>query len=547
MKLRPYQVKAKDSINKFFANGYGNPLVVAPTGSGKSIIMGDYINDCLTQYPQTRIMVMAHVAELLIQNHGALKSLNPNLDTGLYSASLKRKDKYNSVIVAGIQSVYCKAEEFGYIDMLVCDECHLISPKNQGRYRTFIDDLKKVNPSLKVVGFTATPYRLGHGWIHKGDTTIFDGICYDIPVEMLIAEGYLVRPRAKSGKVHADLTNVHIARGEFVESEAADAFEKITLPAVQDIISRTTMQKCGLIFCSGLKHAESVRLAFEACGEFSVDFVSGKTKKADREEMVRRVKDGELRWLINVAVFTTGFDAPNIDTIVFLRATQSTSLYVQMIGRGLRMIDSSIGHLSSKEERLLEIASSIKPSCLVLDYGENVQRHGPLNYLKIQEPGKKNDPNEVRAKDCPSCEELIPINARVCPFCEFEFLIEHRNPNHATSAAEIDLILDKQAEWFEVEAVTYRSHAKVSKKPSMQVTYTLVSGLQVYEHICLDHGGYATTKAIHWCKARGYEWMSVDDAVKVKWPMPARIKIKRTRSKYYEVIECDWDNEKETK
>ena len=547
IKLRDYQVEAKDSINKFFANGYGNPLIVAPTGSGKSIIMGAYIHDCLQAYPKTRIMVLAHVQELLEQNYDAIKSINSKLDVGLYSASLSRKDRFNSVIVAGIQSCYDKVDEFGFIDMLIIDECHLINPKQLGRYRDFIAGLKQLNPALKVVGFTATPYRLGHGWIHKGETTIFNGIAFDIPVEMLIAEGYLVRPSAKSGKVHADLSNVHIARGEFVEAEAAEAFEKITLPAVKDIISRTTDRKCGLIFCSGLRHADSVKTAFESLGEYSVDVVSGKTHKDDRTRMVKAVKEGQLKWLINVAVFTTGFDAPNIDTIVFLRATQSTSLYVQMIGRGLRIPNKEIGNLPSKAERLLAIASSEKINCLVLDYGENVQRHGPLNFLSIKEPGKKQDPNEIRAKDCPSCEELVPVNARICPLCGFEFPVEHRNPNHATTAAEIDLILEQQASWFEVAEMKVGKHQKMSKKPSMKVTYVLQSGLQVHEWICFDHGGYSTTKAIHWCKARGHEWMSVDDAVKIKWPMPKRVRIKRTQSKFYEVMEVDWVGETKVK
>jgi DNA repair protein RadD len=543
IKLRDYQKEAKNSINKFFENGYGNPLVVAPTGAGKSVIMGQYIIDCVKTYPQTRIMCLAHVKELLEQNYEAIKSIDFGIDVGLFSASLNRKDRFNSVIVAGIQSVYDKADDFGFQDMLVIDECHLINPKQLGRYRDFIEGLKCKNPNLKIVGFTATPYRLGHGWIHKGEATIFNGIAYDIPVEMLIKEGYLVRPSAKAGKVHADLTNVHIVRGDFKESEAAEAFEKITLPAVKDIIERTSNQKCGLIFCSGLKHAESVKVAFESFGVYSVDVVSGKTHKAERARMVSAVKEGRLRWLINVAVFTTGFDAPNIDTIVFLRATQSTSLYVQMIGRGLRIPDKSIGRLPSTQERLLAIASSVKPNCLVLDYGENVQRHGPLNYLRIKEPGQKVDRDEIRAKACPSCEDLVPVNARECPLCGFVFPIDHRNPNHATTAAEIDLILEKDAEWFDVESMTTRKHCGPSKKPSMKVTYTMVNGLQVFEWICLDHGGYATTKAVHWCQARGREWMSVDDAIKVDWPVPTSIKIKRTSTKFFEVMAIKWKDE----
>jgi len=545
--LRPYQVEAEESINRFFLAGYGNPLVVAPTGSGKSVILASYISQTIKDYPQTRMMVLAHVKELLEQDHDAITDFNHSLDVGLYSAGLKRNDLFNAVIVAGIQSVADKAEHFGFIDVLIIDECHLINPKNLGRYRTFIRDLKQVNPNIKVVGFTATPYRLGHGWIHKGDTTIFDGIAHDIPIEMLIADGYLVRPVAKSGKVHADLTNVHIRAGEYVEAEAAEAFEKITVPAVKDIISRTQSQKCGLIFCSGLRHAASVKMAFESLGEYSVDVVSGKTKAKERESLVQRVKNGDLKWLINVAVFTTGFDAPNIDTIVFLRATQSTSLYVQMIGRGLRIADHSIGRLPSKEERLLTIASSIKPTCLVLDYGENVQRHGPLNYLSIKEPGQKRDPNEIRAKDCPKCEELIPVNCRECPVCGFVFPIEHRNPNHATTAAEAELLISKEPQWLDVNGMSTRKHTKHGKKiSSMKVSYQ-VGLLKIDEWVCFDHGGYASKQATKWAKERGCQWMSTERALQHEWPIPKRIRVKKRPSGYYDVLECDWAGERKEK
>jgi DNA repair protein RadD len=277
--------------------------------------------------------------------------------------------------------------------------------------------------------------------------------------------------------------------------------------------------------------------------------VTGKTKPEDRKRLVDQVKADRLRWLINVAVFTTGFDAPAIDTIVLLRATQSTSLYVQMIGRGLRLPDSAIGHLPSKSERLLAIASSPKPDALVLDYGENVQRHGPLNYLSIKEPGQKRDPNEIRAKDCPRCEILIPANARECPQCGYVFPIEERTINHATTAAEADLLVSKEAQWVEVQSVTYKKHTSKRKmntgkaKPTMRVDYHTGPGQVIKEWVCFEHEAYAHTKALHWARARGIDAseMKVEDALKQDWPAPKRIKILKNITGYYDIKEYDWE------
>lgn len=516
--LRDYQREAVDSINTFFRNGYGNPLVVAPTGAGKSVMLAAYVSECVGGWPGTRMMVLAHVKELLIQNYSAIRRFDKSLDVGLFSAGVKRRDTHNAIIVAGIQSVYDKADDFGYQDILIIDECHLINPKALGRYRDFIDGLRRTNPKLKVVGFTATPFRLGHGYIHKGKDTIFDGISYDIPIELLIERGYLCRPVAKSGKVHADLSGVHIRAGEFIESEAAAAFDPITTEAVKDIILRTRDRKCGLIFCSGIAHAEKTAEAFRSFGETSVAVVSGKTKDKDRAAMVDGVKSGALRWLINVAVFTTGFDAPNIDVIVFLRATQSTALYVQMIGRGLRLCSG-------------------KETCLVLDYGENVKRHGPLNYLQIKEPGQKKDGEGVRAKDCPACEELIPINARECPLCGYEFPIEERTPNHGTQAGEIDLLASNEPQWVDVRSMTVTKHSKFGKQPSMRVVYKVGDGHFDYvsEWVCFDHGGYAAAKAFKWARDRGADVMTLDDALKHDWPTPARIKVSRNNNSFINV------------
>lgn len=525
MELRPYQLEAVDSIDKFFLNGYGNPLVVAPTASGKSVMIAEYLDRAFKRFPSTRVMVLAHVKELLEQNYHECLQLAPHIDIGLFSAGLRRKDCTNSAIFAGIQSCYARAVDFGYQDFVIIDECHLVRPKAAGRYREFINDLKKINPALKVIGFTATPYRLGHGWIHKGKDAIFDGISYNIEIDTLIQQEYLVRPVARSGSVHADMSDVHILRGEFVEAEAAAKFKEITLPAVQDALSRAQGRRAGLVFCTGIEHAQDTLKAFNACGESSVAIVTGKTKAEERRNTVEDVKCGRLKWLINVGVFTTGFNATIIDTIVLLRATESTGLYVQMIGRGLRL------HPGKKD-------------CLVLDYGENVKRHGTLNFLRIREPGERRNPDSVRAKDCPQCEELVAVNCAVCPLCGFFFPRDPRQPNHGTQAGEYDLIDEVKSKWYTVKEMKVSKHTKMGGRPSMKVAYYVGDAWAVYEYICLDHTGYARSKALKWARERGHEPFNVDSALNIDWPVPLAIEVQRDKNGFDRVVNYRWRDKK---
>ena len=516
---RPYQQEAIESINRFFRNGYGNPVVTAPTGAGKSLIIAWYIADAIQQWTDTRIVVLAHVKELIQQNSEAF-SKAANTKYGIYSAGLRKRETMEQVTFGQIQSCYKVPNSFGYVDLVIIDECHLVPPRDQGRYREFIEGLRVHNPKLKVIGFTATPYRMNHGWIHKGDDTIFDGIAYDIKIEDLIEQGYLVPPVARGSKVHADLSGVHIRNGEFIEAELQQAFSPITEAAVEDMVQRTIGRKAVLVFCTGVEHAEQTVRCLRGSGEESVKMVTGKTNKADREELVEEVRNGKLRWLVNVGVFTTGFDAPNIDCVVLLRATQSASLMVQCIGRGLRLADG-------------------KKDCLVLDYGDNIKRHGPLNDVYVREPGERINRDTVRAKDCPSCEGLVGLAAKVCPMCGYEFPVFDRAITHGTEASEVEILADNTPRWREVLEVQYRKHVKEGRE-SMRVDYRVGIAEWVSEFVCFGRDGYAGAKAKEWAQRRGYDTMDVDVALIVNWPQPKEVKIVK-QSGYWRVKDYKFD------
>jgi DNA repair protein RadD len=524
---RVYQAEAVQAVYRFMERGYGNPVVVVPTGAGKSFIMAILIRDAVTQWPGTRILCLADVKELIEQNAEAYGTLAQTAQYGIYSASVGARDSCDPVIFAQIQSCHKCPELFGWVDFVIVDECHMINPKQMGMYREFIDGLRERNPLCKVVGFTATPYRLGHGYVFKGAETLFSGIAYDIPVEKLIEQGYLVPPVARAGSVHADTANIeHSDNGEFKEESATREFSRITVEAVDDMLSRLPDRKSVLVFACSLAHAAQIAELLSVRGEKAVDVVTGKTAKMEREAIVERVRSGKTRWTVNMGVFTKGFNAKNIDTVVLLRATESPALYVQMIGRGLRPWPG-------------------KADCVVLDYGENVMRHGPINAVRPKEPGKKKEGESmVMAKECPKCLALIALGCLVCPHCGFEMTCEESGPKHGTRPSEAPLLASPAEiggyEWRDVMGMQVSEHG--SRHPgarrSMRVAYRVGVADWVSEWVCPEHTGYARQKAEQWMNARGYNLLRVDDALAVEWPMPKRIKVK-TGGKWPEVVDHD--------
>ena len=529
---RAYQGEAVASVYRFMERGYGNPVVVAPTGAGKSYMIAMLMHDAITKWPGTRILCLADVKELIEQNSQAYANYAKTAQYGIYSASVGARDSTDPVIFAQIQSCHSRAELFGWVDFIVVDECHMINTKQIGMYRTFVDGLRKINPQCKVVGFTATPYRLGHGYVFKGAESLFSGIAYDIPIEKLIAGGFLVPPVARAGTVHADCANIeHSSNGEFKEESATKEFSRITVQAVDDMLSRLPDRKSILVFACSLDHAAQIAALLRERGEKAVDVVTGTTSKGERESIVARVRSGETRWCVNVGVFTKGFDAKNIDAVVLLRATESPALYVQMIGRGLRPWTCTVTGIRKTE-------------CIVLDYGENVMRHGPINAVRPKEKkDRKDGAPQVMAKECPHCQALIAMACRVCPVCGKELPCMSNGPNHGTRPSDAPLLAVASAGeyvWRDVMGMQVCEHGKSlpGSIRSMRVEYRVGAAEWVREWVCPEHTGYARNKAEQWMNARGYNLLSVDDALAVEWPMPKRIKVK-TGGKFIEVVEHD--------
>jgi len=198
--LRPYQQEAVDAVYEHLRTKDTNPCVVLPTGTGKSLVLAKIASDAVTLWGG-RVLILAHVKELLEQNADKVRRLCPELKVGVYSAGLNSRDTRESVIVAGIQSVYNKACDLGRFDLVIVDECHLLAPDDEGMYRTFLKDMKVINPDVRLIGLTATPFRLKGGAICKPEN-LLNEVCYEAGLKEMIAQGYLSPLVSRAG--HAE-------------------------------------------------------------------------------------------------------------------------------------------------------------------------------------------------------------------------------------------------------------------------------------------------------------------------------------------------------
>ena len=492
---RPYQRAAIDSLYRYWETESGNPLIVAPCGAGKSLIIAFFIREAM-EYPGTRILILTHRRELLQQNEAELKDIWPQAPTGFYSAGIGRKDRRAPILFAGIQSIAKKIHTFDPFDLVLIDEAHLVPRKQQTQYGHAINTLKQMNPHTRFVGLTATHYRLDSGLLHEGDDALFDAVTYEIPVMDLIEQGHLCEVVGKRGAQVADLTGVKMRGGEFIASQAEAAFDlpELTRAACDEIVRYGATRRAWLIFASGVDHAEHIRDALRGLG-VDAEAVSGKTPKDERDALVERFKAGRLKCLVNCDVLTIGFNAPICDMGVLLRATASTALYVQIVGRMMRTFPN-------------------KDDALLLDYGGNVERHGPIDDVRPRRPGKGG--GEAPIKACPSCHELVAASTATCPACGYEW--PPREVKHEKTAFDGAVMSHQSAgEWVPVDSVRLVRHSKVGKPDSVRIEYQC--GLRTYKDwLTPEHTGYARTQAVKKLWAAGVQADTVDEVLATEWP-----------------------------
>lgn len=483
---RWYQDEAVQSVFGYYAAGKsGNPVVAMPTASGKSLVIAEFIKFVLQRWPRQRIFLATHVKELIEQNAEKLREQWPNVPLGIFSAGLKQRDVNFPVIYAGIQSAIACIESFGWRDLMIIDEAHLVGHDEDTEYLDAIKRFRVINPLMKVIGLTATPYRLGHGMLSDGP--IFTDVCYDLTefskFNRLIDEGFLMPLFPKRMNMTFDVSKVRVTGDDYNRKELQKAVDvdAVTYAACKETVEEGFDRKCWIVFASGIEHAEHVSSCLDSMGVTSTVIHS----KMPQELADKRFNDwklGKYRAIVNYGKLTTGVDHPAIDLICVLRPTTSTVLWVQMLGRGMRPYPG-------------------KENCLVLDFARNTERLGPVNDPVIPRKRKKGEePGVAPIRICPQCGVYNHARATHCTACGCEF------PKHEKLFAQAGTAVlirrdEPQIITADVQRVIYNRHQKAGRPAMIKVSY--FCGLRMFsEWICLEHGGIAAKKARDWWRER---------------------------------------------
>ncbi|MBI6202015.1 DEAD/DEAH box helicase [Providencia rettgeri] len=385
--LRPYQQEAVDATVDYFRKQAHPAVIVLPTGAGKSLVIAE-----LARLARGRVLVLAHVKELVEQNHA--KYLAYGLQADIFAAGLNRKESQSKVVFGSVQSVARNLKAFdAHFSLVIIDECHRISLNDKSQYQQIIQALQSNNPSLRILGLTATPYRLNSGWIYqyhyhgmvRGDENCFFRECiYELPLHYMIKNKFLVPPeRLDMPVLQYDFSQVSLtSSGIFNEQELNLSLKKqqrITPKIIEQVIEYAAPLQGCMIFAATVEHAKEI-LGY--LPQNSAALVTAETPAADRQAIINQFKNKELHYLVNVSVLTTGFDAPHVDMIAILRPTESVSLYQQIVGRGLRLSEG-------------------KTRCLILDYAGN-----PHDLFRPEVGSSR--PNSTS----------VPVQV-FCPLCQF--------------------------------------------------------------------------------------------------------------------------------
>ncbi|WP_166113807.1 DEAD/DEAH box helicase [Pseudoalteromonas sp. Z9A5] len=384
-KLRPYQQEAVERTVLHFRKTNDPAVIVLPTGAGKSLVIAE-----LARIAKQKILVLAHVKELVEQNAQKYKSFN--LEASIFSAGLKEKSLSHQVTFASVQSLSRNLDKLNeHYSLLIIDECHRVNGDKKSQYGKVVNALKEHNPKLKVLGLTATPFRLGMGWIYhhhyhgfvRGNSeSPFKSCIFELPLRYMIKNNYLTPPNEIDAAIsHYDFSALSAnAFGQY-SSEDMNALLKSSTRATKAILEQvleySETREGVMVFAATVMHAREI---LSYLPEAQSALITGDTPNNERDKIINQFKAKQLKYLVNISVLTTGFDAPHVDFIAILRPTESVSLYQQIVGRGLRLSES-------------------KKDCLVIDYAGN---GFDLFYPEVgdKKGDSDNDPVQVL---CPGC------------------------------------------------------------------------------------------------------------------------------------------------
>ncbi len=514
---RPYQTECVQSIYDYFIRGgEGNPLVAKPTGTGKSLIPAMFAMRALQEFPNQRILVLTHIKELITQNFKALKAVWPTAPASIYSAGLGTKEGHAPIVIGGVASVVNSMGQIGRRDVLFIDEAHLLSPNENSMYQKVINILLQYNPYMKVIGLTATPFRMGQGRltddIVRGETTtpsIFTDICFDITgvdaFNRLIDECYLSPLIPKHTENTIDVSGVRMLANDFNQNELIQSISRqnITGRALAEAYEDCKDRKSWIVFGAGIKNCKEITNMLNAMG-VAATVVHSNTKDypmsdEERSNAIAGFKAGRFRAIVSNNILTTGFDHAPVDAIIDLRPTTSIPLHVQKYGRGTRpyfakwFTYEQLQYLIYRKEAM---EAGGKKNCLVLDFAGNTPRLGPINNPQIPKQRKGDGTGDVPMKLCPECDTYHHTTARICTYCGCEFVFKSKLKDYASTEAIIVRSL-AQHKYLDVTGMFPSIHNKKNKVPTLKISY--MCGIQLFRvWLSFDGKGLAKHRAHEW-------------------------------------------------
>lgn len=506
MELRDYQIRTLDAVWSAMQRQL-SALMVAPCSAGKTIMFAKLIQRLLRENPGFRALILVDREVLVTQAAEKLRAVAPELalSIGIVCASAAREKILDRpVTIASRQTLDGRMDKFPPVQMCIADEAHLLAiphpDRDPDQYGGIIARLRDYNPNMRLVGCTATPYRLGSyggyifGSANRPDSRPYwAGIDAEITTAELLAGGYItpLTGLARVGEaIGRDLNAVGLVGGEYNLGQlSAMMCKEIHVQSVVDAwLEAAAGRKKTIVFTTTKEHADAVCRAFEDAGVRALPIYSG-LPDIVLETNMRELREGGAPVFVSIAMLTTGLDVADVDCLILARPTKSAALFKQILGRGQRLAPG-------------------KTDCLVIDLvGAFAEFGTDMDHLRVAVPGKGG--GEAPMKECPGCEKWCHASLRYCPHCGAEFEI---TPAVEAALGRLERVRfereEPEPEIYEVERVEYRPHtSRQNGRKLMRVVYGCGYGYEFSEWICLPdyYDGYAVEKARAWWAARSGE------------------------------------------
>jgi len=461
---REYQSEALEAVSEFRDHGITRQLITLPTGCGKTVVFA-----LLAKEINVRTLVLAHTEELITQAVSKFKVVWPEVDIGIVKAESDEVEA--QVVIASIQTASkskrlatLKEQGFG---LLIIDEAHHATAPS---YATLIEELGFFSnaPEKLLVGVTATPKR-GDG---VGLGSIFQEIVFERSMSTMIRSGYLSPLVGKQVFTTIELSKVGMSKGDFIASELArivNTPERNQL-IVDNYIEHALDRQKSLAFCVDVQHAKELAFSFQERG-IAAQAVYGAMTDDERSEAIQGFSKGQYKILTNCQLLTEGFDEPSIDCVIMGRPTQSSALFTQMIGRGIRTFP-------------------LKNNCLVLDFTDNATKHTLCTYKNTldgavaplyghestQSDNERLECNNILAAAHPHYDAIKILEERVEEISFFDNVHFAWNPVgdawHLILASDREVWVKPAEGGFQIEAHKEGKYLSLSRRP-LPLNYAL--------------------------------------------------------------------------